>query len=348
MKAAVEIIHTPKGDITLYRLVNESGASVTLSSLGAGVVSIEVPDREGIMTDVVLGYEHPVDYFYDGPCAGKTPGRYANRIAGGKFTLNGVEYQLNINNGPNALHGGPEGFQNQIWECSLIGVNQVNFFYSADDGEENYPGAMMVRVEYTWTEDNRLTIRYRAVALNAPTIVNLTNHTYFNLAGSESGSVLNHELQLNASRYLPTDETLIPTGELAAVEGTPMDFTAKKRIGRDIKQDFPALRYGKGYDNCWVLDENAMEQPAATLFDPASGRKLRVFTDQPAVQVYTGNWLEGSPLGKNGREFHDYDGVAIECQGFPDAPNHPAFPSQELWPDEEYARTIIFDFSIEK
>lgn len=346
MRHFIENFPSPKGEITLYRLVNENGASVTLSTLGAGITSIIVPDYEGNMADVVLGYKNPADYLYDGPCAGKTPGRYANRIAAGHLDINGKIYQLSINNGPNALHGGPEGFQNQIWDAEIQNGNRVVFSLVSPDNDEHYPGELCARVAYTWTEDNVLKIELNAVT-NADTVVNLTNHTYFNLSGENAGSVLDQELKLAATRYLPTDDTLIPTGELAPVTGTPMDFTHFKPLGRDIKQDFPALNYGKGYDNCWVIDggENLMLHTAAILRDKTTGRVLEVVTDQPGVQIYTGNWLAGSPESKSGRSYNDYDGVAIECQGFPDAPNKPQFPSQLLKATEEYERVIFFDFS---
>ncbi|MBR3101820.1 MAG: galactose mutarotase [Muribaculaceae bacterium] len=344
MKTKIDLVESTRGDITLYTLTNGQGASVRLSSLGAGIVSIVVPDKDGRLADVALGYADPKDYFYDGPCAGKTPGRYANRIARGKFTLDGVDYQLNINNGPNALHGGPEGFSHKIWECSMEG-DTVVFSLDSPDGDEHYPGNLQARVAYTWTDENVLKIELGAVT-DRKTIVNLTNHTYFNLAGEDAGSALDHLLQLNCSRYLPTDETLIPTGEMAPVAGTPMDFTQPKRLGQDIKRDFPALNYGKGYDNCWVIDgaEDGQLHTAAVLSDPTSGRVLEVITDQPAAQVYTGNWLAGSPVSKSGRSYNDYDGVAIECQGMPDAPNHDNFPSQVLNPDEDYRRVIFFAF----
>ena len=226
----------------------------------------------------------------------------------------------------------------------------VVFSLDSPDGDENYPGNLTARIAYTWSDDNVLKIVLGAVT-DAPTVVNLTNHTYFNMAGEErEGTALNQVLQLNCSRYLPTDDTLIPNGEMAPVEDTPMDFSQPKVVGKDIKQDFPALNYGKGYDNCWVIDgyEDGDVHLAAVLCDKESGRMVEISTDQPAAQVYTGNWLEGSPLSKSGKQYHDYDGVAIECQGMPDAPNHDNFPSQLLRPDEEYRRTIIFDFKTDK
>ena len=344
MKIESKSVVSPKGDITLYTLTHASGASVTVSSLGAGIVSVVVPDKDGNMVDVALGYANPADYIGDGPCAGKTPGRYANRIAKGKFSINGTEYQLAINNGPNALHGGPEGFMNQNWKSEACG-SHVKFTYVAADGEEGYPGKLTATVIYSWNDNNELTIELKAES-DKKTIVNLTNHAYFNLDGENSGSVLDHELQLMASRYLPTDDTLIPTGEIAEVKGTPMDFTTPKKLGRDIKADFPALVYGKGYDNCWVVDNWHKHNLSkiAVLESAKSGRVLEVETTQPAVQVYTGNWLAGCPESKSGRGYEDYDGVAIECQGMPDAPNHRNFPSQLLGVGEVYDQTIVYRF----
>lgn len=334
------------GEISLLTLVNASGASVTLSTLGAGVVSVCVPDAEGRMADVILGYEDPADYLGDGPCAGKCPGRYANRIARGHLEIDGHTYSLPINNGPNHLHGGPEGFQNKIWRLVKAEGNEVVMEYVSPDGEMGYPGTLTARATYRWTDRNELQLTLEAET-DAPTVVNLTNHSYWNLRGHDSGSALDHTLWLNASRWLPTDSTLVPTGEFAPVAGTPMDFTTAKTLGRDIKADFPALRYGKGYDNCFVIDgyEPGVLQEAAVLADSVSGRQLTIYTDQPAAQVYTGNWLTGSPLGKSGKVYEDYDAVAIECQDMPDAPNQPAFPSTRLNPGDHYERHIIYAFA---
>lgn len=325
----------------MIHLINKSGASVMLTERGAGIVSIVVPDRNGVMGDVVLGYRDEESYLADGPCAGKIPGRFANRIDGGRFTLDGKEYQLVKNHPDYQLHGGPDGFSNRLWKASQISDTEAVLTLDSPDGDQGYPGNMHVEATYTWGEDNSLTLSIKATT-DAPTIVNLTNHTYWNLDGEDSGSILDHVLKLNASRWLVTSEALIPTGELAPVEGTPMDFRTAKPIGRDIKADFPALKYGKGYDNCWVLDGAPGLKLAAELSSAASGRRLEIWTDQPAAQVYTGNWLDGSPVSKSGRPYRDYDGVAIECQGFPDAPNHPDFPSCVLRPGETYSRTIIF------
>ena len=333
-------------EIYLYTLKNAGGAYVQLSSIGAGLVSAVVPDKEGKLADVVLGYPDPMSYFGDGPCAGKIPGRYANRIALGKFTLDGKEYELPVNNGPNHLHGGPDGVQNKVWE-SRENDGGVEFLYYSEDGEMGYPGALKVVARYEWTEENELRLTLTAES-DAPTVVNLTNHAYFNLNGEGNGNILGHTLRLNASEYLPTSDSLIPLGESAPVAGTPMDFVTEKMIGAEIKADFPALNYGKGYDNCWVIDgaEPGQIQEAAELYAPECGRVLNIYTTQPGVQVYTGNWLSGCPAGKNGHVYEDYEGVAIECQNFPDAPNKEEYPSAVLRPGEVYEQAIIFAFGI--
>lgn len=332
-------------EIYLYTLTNEKGAYVQLSSVGAGVVSVVVPDKDGNLADVVIGYPEAASYFADGPCAGKIPGRYANRIALGKFELDGAEYTLPINNGPNHLHGGPEGFQNKVWE-SREHEGGVEFLYYSEDGEMGYPGALKAVARYEWTEDCELRLTLTAES-DAPTVVNLTNHTYFNLNGEGNGNILGHLLRLNASEYLPTSDSLIPLGESVPVAGTPMDFVNAKLLGAEINADFPALKYGKGYDNCWVIDgaEPGQLQEAAELYAPESGRVLTMYTTQPGVQVYTGNWLTGCPAGKNGHIYEDYSAVAIECQNFPDAPNKPDYPSAVLRPGEVYEQAIIFAFT---
>lgn len=333
-------------EIILYTIQNGSGAFVRLSSVGAGIVGIAVPDKDGKLADVVLGYPEAASYFADGPCAGKCPGRYANRIAKGKFTLEGVEYTLPINNGPNHLHGGPQGFQNQVWD-SRIAEDAVEFMYFSEDGEAGYPGNLKVVARYEWGDDNALKL-YLTARADKTTVINLTNHAYFNLNGEGNGDILDHELKLNASVYLPTDETLIPLGEPDPVAGTPMDFQEFKKIGAEIKEDFPALKYGKGYDNCWMINgyEPGQLQSAAKLYSPQSGRMMEVLTTQPAVQVYTGNWLSGCPAGKCGRSYFDYEGVAIECQHCPDSPNKPEYPTTVLRPEDVFEEAIIWQFSV--
>lgn len=345
MKIQKTTAPSPIGEITLYTLTNSAGASVTLSSLGAGINSVVVPDASGKMDNVVLGYRDPASYIADGPCAGKVPGRFANRIAKGHFTIGDKEYTLPINNGPNSLHGGPDGFMNRIWDSRLDG-DTVVFELTSPDGDAGYPGELQAEARYTWSDDCTLTLRLLAHT-DAPTVVNLTNHTYWNLEGENSGSVLDHTLWLAASHYLPTDDTLIPTGEIAPVEGTPMDFTKFRRLGDDIHADFPAITYGKGYDNCWMVDDYrpGVLRHIATLNAPHNGRVLEVSTTQPAAQVYAGCWLAGSPENPEGRSYNDYDGVAIECQNAPDAPNKPQFPSALLLPGQTYDQTITFHIS---
>lgn len=316
-----------------------------LNETGAGIVAVIVPDREGNLSDVALGYKDASSYIGDGPCAGKIPGRFANRIALGQFSLDGKKYRLAVNNGPNHLHGGPGGFANKAWDVRSEG-NTAEFSLVSPDMDEGYPGKLEVKAVYRWSDSNVLSLEITAKS-DAATVINLTNHNYWNLSGEDSGSVLDHTLKLNASSWLPTDPTLVPTGEISPVKGTPMDFTSPKALGRDIHEDFDALRYGKGYDNCWVIDgwkEGKLSQ-VGVLSDPKSGRSLSIWSTQPGVQIYTGNWLAGSPVSKSGRSYNDYDGVAIECQNFPDAPNKPGFPSPVLRPGEVYRQIIEFRFS---
>ena len=289
-------------DIMLYTLTNANGVKVQLSDIGAGIVSIITPDRNGHMDDIVLGYPNATDYYGDGPCAGKTPGRYANRIANGRFTMDDKEYQLEINtsDGKHHLHGGSIGFANQKWASRINGENIV-FTYLSADGEAGYPAELVTKVYYTLNDENELNIRFCAYSSDK-TIVNLTNHTYFNLKGEGNGDILDHKLRLNASRFLPATNELITTGEMAPVAETPMDFTQAKPIGRDIKEPFPDLINGKGYDSCWVIDGVAKDKLtlAAELSHEGVGRMVKIYTTQPGVQVYTGNWLSGCPAGKNG------------------------------------------------
>ena len=334
-------------DIKLYTMTNANGIKVQLSDIGAGIVSIMAPDRDGHLDDIVLGYPNPLDYYGDGPCAGKVPGRFANRIANGRFKIDDKEYQLELNtgDGKHHLHGGSIGFANQKWASRIEGESVV-FTYLSADGEAGYPGEMVAKVRYTLNDDNELNLRLGAWT-TADTIVNLTNHTYFNLKGEGNGDILDHRLKLSASRYLPATNELITTGEMAFVAGTPMDFTEGKPIGRDIKESFPDLIHGKGYDSCWVINDIEKDKLclAAELSHEGTGRMVRLYTTQPGIQVYTGNWLSGCPTGKNGHVYHDYEGVALECQALPDSPNKPNFPNTVLHPGEEYKEIIIFKFS---
>lgn len=337
-------VDTRYGKVRLVTISGPEGRKAEISTLGACVTKLYVPDRDGMPRDVVLGYDDVADYMADGPCYGKIPGRFAGRIAKGRFTLDGKVYDLAINNGPNALHGGPTGFQNRVW--TLVGhtPESVTLQYVSADMEEGYPGELTVTSIYAWKGDT-LSLEIKAETTK-PTIVNLTSHSYFNLAGHAHQNALEQELKINASCWLPTDETQIPTGEMVSVKGTPMDFSVFKALGRDIKQDFEALRIGKGYDNVWIVDGKSGEMRiAAELRSHESGIMLTLLTDAPAVVVYTGNWLGGCPMGKEGVIYRDYDGVALECQGLPDAPNKPGFPSQRLNPGETYSETILFRFS---
>lgn len=345
MKIETATVESSKGTVILYTLTNNIGAQITLSSIGAGIVSVIVPDSKGNMSDVVLGYSDIQDYLYDGPCAGKIAGRFANRIAKGLFTIDGETHTLVTNCGPNHLHGGPDGFQNQLWDSELV-YEGVRFYRVSEDGEEGYPGRVEVSVVYSWNDECELSIDMSATT-NKKTIINLTNHSYFNLNGENSGSVLDHMLWMSCSKYLPTDDTLVPIGVYESVVDTPMDFMGYKALGCEINADYPALKYGKGYDNCWVVDnwEKGKLQLIAKLVSNKSGRVLEILTTQPAVQIYTGNWLSDSPINKSGQKYCDYDGVAIECQAMPDAPNKPMFPTTVLCPGETFAEKIIYRFN---
>ena len=336
-------VRTPKGCVTLFAVTNASGALVELSTLGAGITRIAVPDRESKMTDVVLGYEDEADFLYDSPCAGKTPGRFANRIAGGTFELDGKRYHLTLNDGENSLHGGPEGFHNRIWDYEIIDRG-VRFAYLSPDGEEGYPGNLRASVTYIWNDDNTLDIRYEAET-DAPTVVNLTNHAYFNLAGRCRGNILGHLLQIDSRTRVQSDSHDIPTGAILPVEGTPLDFRSPREIGSRIDEDFENLRSGKGYNHYYLVDGSGLRY-AATLRSPLSGICLDIHTTMPGLMLYTGNWLAQAPAGPGGYAYRDYDGVALECQFPPDAPNHHGVPQTVLRPGERYRHTISYRFSV--
>lgn len=341
---------TIQGTITYITLANASGASVTLSSLGAGIVEINVPDRSGKIDNIVLNYADAESYYNDGPAMGKVPGRYANRIGGAKFSLDGETFNLIANLPPNMLHGGGEiGFHNKIWKVDDVTDNSVKFSLTSPDGEGGFPGELKVSALYRWSEDNELSLNLTGETDKA-TVINLTNHAYFNLKGATAGNALDHILQLNCSGFLETDNALVPTGRILDVKGTPMDFTTPHIIGERIGDDFDPLKFGKGYDHCFVIDnyETGKIRKVAVLSEPTSGRIVEILTDQPGAQLYTGNWLTGCPAGKNNHSYKDYDGVAIEAQDLPDSPNKPQFPSTRLNPGEKYSRNIIFKFNTEK
>ena len=334
--------------VDLYTLVNSNGIRVRVMTHGAVVVSLEVPDRDGRLADVALGFDDMGGYLSDPPYFGAIVGRYGNRIAHGRFTLDGAEYALAQNNGENHLHGGLKGFDKVIWEAEEVEGSDdpaLRFSYLSADGEEGYPGNLSVEVTYTLTEGDELRVDYYATT-DQTTVLNLTQHTYFNLAGAGEGDILDHELMINAHRFTPVDETLIPTGELREVAGTPLDFTSPTPIGARINQDNDQLRVGQGYDHNFVLRRSGQGlELAARVHEPGSGRVLEVYTTEPGMQFYAGNFLDGTIRGKEGRVYLHRSGFCLETQHFPDSPNQPDFPSTVLRPGEEYRQTTVFRFS---
>jgi len=338
--------------VDIYTLTNSRGMEVKILTYGGILQSIKVPDRHGRFTNVTLGFDNLADYVAKSPYFGCITGRYANRIAKGQFQLNGQTYQLPINNPPNSLHGGDVGFDKHVWAATPVkdrhSVGLVLRFTSPN-GDQGYPGKLANRVTYTLTNRNEIRMDYRARLVgnsNLKTIINLTNHAYWNLAGEGSGDINDHELLLKASHYTPVDSTLIPTGAIDPVAGTPMDFTRSTRIGKRIRDNFPQLVIGRGYDHNWVLDRHGSGlELAARLKDPRSGRVLEVLTDQPGIQFYSGNFLDGTLYGTSHRAYRQGDGLALETQHYPDSPNHPNFPSTVLAPGQRYATTTIYKFS---
>lgn len=337
------------GEATLFTLSTPRGTTVRLTDFGAILTSIEVADRDGALADVTPGFDSLEPYLGEHPYFGSLVGRYANRIARGRFTLDGRTYSLAVNNPPNHLHGGPEGFHRKLWRLEgTIGTAEaagVVLGYSSPDGEEGYPGTLDVRVTYTLTVEGALSMELFALTDRA-TPVNLAQHAYFNLAGAGTGGILDHELQIHASAYTPTDETQIPTGAVESVLGTALDFTRPARIGDRIDDPHPQLALAGGYDQNFVLDrEREGLAPAARLYHPASGRELVISTTEPGIQFYSGNLLDGSLPGKGGRVYPRRSALALETQHFPDSPNQPGFPSTILRPGEEYRSTTVFAFS---
>jgi len=334
--------------VDLYTLTNHSGMEATITNFGGIVVSMKVPDRNGKLDDVVLGYDNLDGYLTNKAFFGALVGRYANRIAHAQFKLNGVTYNVPKNDGDNSLHGGTNGFNKRVWTAKDVSGSHgqaLELTYVSKDGEEGYPGNLTAKVVYTLTDQNELKIDYSATT-DKDTVLNLTNHTYFNLAGQGNGDILGHELTLHADRFTPVDPTLIPTGELQPVKGTPFDFTKPVAIGARINQDDPQLKVGKGYDHNWVLNRaKGSVSLAAEAYEPKTGRVLQVLTDQPGIQFYSGNFLDGSITGKSGKVYNLRNGFCLETQHFPDSPNHPAFPSAVLKPGQHYRTTTIFKFS---
>jgi aldose 1-epimerase len=340
----------PSGEkVDLYTLTNQNGMSVSLATYGATVINLKVPDRTGKLADIALGFSSITPYPAKSDYFGAIVGRYGNRIAHGKFTLEGKSYRLAKNcQNVSALHGGIKGFDKQIWKGEILKSAQpsVRFSLHSPDGQEGYPGNLDVAVTYTLTDKNELAISYRGKT-DKPTVINLTNHTYFNLAGAGNGSILDHQLKINASRYTPVAPSLIPTGELKKVEGTPFDFRKATVIGAGIKA---AGGNPVGYDHNFVLNKSIKglfnnRTLAAEVYEPKSGRLMTVYTDQPGIQFYTGNFLNGTITGKGGKVYNQYGAFCLETQHYPDSPNQPSFPSTELKPGQTYKTSTVYKFS---
>ncbi|MHC4691398.1 MAG: aldose epimerase family protein [Planctomycetota bacterium] len=334
---------TPDGqEVELYTLANTNGLKATITNYGAILVSLEVPDRDGKLADITLGYDTLEGYIPRHPYFGATVGRYANRIGAAKFKLNDIKYQLAANNGPNHLHGGIKGFDKVVWTAEYVLADKdgakVKLSYLSKDGEEGYPGNLKCTVIYTLTKDDELKINYEAET-DKPTVINLTNHSYWNLAGQGNGDILGHELMLNADRYTPVDEGLIPTGEIRSVKDSPMDFTKPMAIGSRIAQ------VEGGYDHNYVLNSGGGTLAlCAKVYESTSGRIMEIYTVEPGVQFYTGNFLDGSITGKAGKVYKKHYGFCLETQHFPDSPNKPDFPSVVLKPGDKYTTVTVHKF----
>ena len=333
--------------IDILTLRNANGVTIRAITYGGIITSIEVPDRAGRPGDIALGFDSLAGYLTAHPFFGAIIGRYGNRIGAGTFTLDGAQYTLAKNNGPNNLHGGEKGFDKQVWNAQAVpGRNAIEFTRTSVNGEEGFPGNLSVRVTYELTDKNELIVDYFATTDKA-TPVNLTQHTYFNLAGEGSGDVLGHQLTINADRYTPVDETLIPTGELAPVQGTPFDFRQPTAIGARINEAHAQLKNGLGYDHNWVLNRSGDGlQLAARVVEPTSGRTLEITTTEPGLQFYSGNFLDGTIKGKGGHVYGHRAGFCLETQHYPDSPNKPEFPSTILRPGQEYRSKTVFAFGV--
>jgi aldose 1-epimerase len=340
---------TSDGEVTLYTLTNSNGLEMKVLNYGCVVVSLKIPDRNGRLDDIVLGFDSIEQYVSESPFFGAIVGRYGNRIAAGTFVLDGVTYKLAINNGPNHLHGGIKAFDKVLWNIEENNSSEgpsLKFTYTSKDGEEGYPGTLNVTIIYTLTHDNKFKINYRATT-DKKTIINLSQHSYFNFSGDAKRSILDHEIMLNADRFVAIDATSIPTGELKQVDGTPFDFRQPIRVGERIDSDDPQIINGQGYDHTFVFNEGVSNgrAVAASLYDPETGRYMEIFTREPGVQFYSGNFLKGYK-GKNGAVYHKRFGLCLETQHFPDSPNHPEFPTVVLSPDEVYETETSYRFSV--
>ncbi|MDT0320567.1 aldose epimerase family protein [Streptomyces millisiae] len=338
--------HLPDGTRVDRWTLARGGTRLAVLSYGGIVQRLETPDRHGRTANVSLGFATLEPYLTATTYFGALIGRYGNRIAGGRFTLDGTTHQLPLNDGPNSLHGGNAGFDKRVWEITPAGPAALTLHRVSPDGEMGYPGTLDVTVTYTLTDDGDFRIDYAATT-DAPTVVNLTNHTYFNLAGEGTGSILDHRLEIAAARYTPVDATLIPTGELASVSGTPFDFRRGKPVGQDIRRGHPQLGHGKGFDHNLVLDKGVTRRPghAATLHHPASGRTMTLATTEPGVQFYSGNFLDGALVGTTGNAYRQSDGLCLETQHYPDSPNQPHFPSTVLRPGQTYRSSTVHAFT---
>ena len=338
-------------EVNAFVLKNARGMSVQILDLGGVIASIKVPDSSGNFSDVTTGFDYPQPYLDGAGYMGAIVGRYANRISGGKFSIDGIDYSLAKNNGDNAIHGGLVGFDKKIWDVEfLVGLHDSKLKLStfSPDGEEGYPGRVEVSVTYTLNDQNQLTIDYSATSDKA-TIINLTNHAYFNLDGHQAGSILEHEVMLNANHFTPIDESSIPTGVILDVAGTPLDFRQRKAIGLDIESEDRQMTFGSGYDHNFVINhsEPGSVSLAAEVYSPNSGRVMKVYTDQPGIQFYTGNFLNGKLVGKDGAVYGRRSAFCLETQHFPDSPNKPMFPSTILQPGDQFASRTIFEFLTE-
>ena len=343
-----KVIDNKKTD--LFTLTNTNGCELTVTNYGAKIVSLMIPDNKGVLVDVVTGHDSIDDYITSGePYFGAVCGRTANRIAKGKFQLDGKTYSLAVNNGPNSLHGGIKGFNAVVWDVKEVLDNSIKLQYLSVDGEEGYPGNLTVTVTYTLTDKNAVTIDYKATT-DKPTIINLTNHSYFNLSGAGGASINDHVLTINADTYLPTDDTAIPYGPAEEVKGTPMDFTTPHTIGSRIDEDFQQLIYGKGYDHTYVLNKEQADEYSfcARCESPKSGIVMEVYTTEPGMQLYTGNWMTGELIGKNGQRYPSRAAVCFETQHYPDSINKPEYPSTELHPGDTFNSKTSFEFSVQK
>jgi aldose 1-epimerase len=337
--------------VDLYTLKNAHGMEVKITNYGGIVTSIKVPDKNNKFDDVVLGFNNLKDYLGNNPFFGAIIGRYANRIGNAKFSIDGKEYQLAKNNWANSLHGGVKGFDKVLWEAEPVtgkdNSQSLKLTYMSKDGEEGFPGNLDVTVTYTLTDDNSFQIDYLATTDKA-TVVNLSNHTYWNHAGEGSGNILEHQLMLNAAGFTPVDRGSIPTGEIRPVEGTPMDFRRPLAVGARIGSDYEQLKFGNGYDHNWVINASDDEKPAlaATVYEPVSGRYMEVFTTEPGIQFYSGHFLNENIIGKSGRGYGARSALCLETQHYPDSPNKPEFPPVVLKPGEIYRTTTIYTFSV--